>query len=247
MNAARAGRSTPVSRSRGERLDHTPVVGQLRDRSAVEDLTLDRTALQGRPLDLAEVIEPGGEERVERRRQLVRGAVLGQQRGQLFEKERVAAGPLDNRDGELALPRQAGGELDRGRVAERLQRDDRRPVRVRLDELGPAEQQRRASLRRRSDPEGRRAPPAGPPPPTARRRRRAGTDAVVRPHRAGAGSPRRSRRRRTLPPSRRSPAPRARRRRRRRRARRSAPPPRRGSARRAARPPAARSRRSARR
>ena len=54
---------------RGQARRHRPLAGRQRlDGAAVEDLALDRAALEHGPLGRRELVEPGGEQRLERRR-----------------------------------------------------------------------------------------------------------------------------------------------------------------------------------
>ena len=86
------GADQPLARERGQPRHHLPVGRERLHGAAVEDLALDRPALEHRALVGVELVEAGGEQRPERGRDGDLALRLAGHRHHLGEEERVAAG-----------------------------------------------------------------------------------------------------------------------------------------------------------
>jgi hypothetical protein len=133
-----------LAHERGQPRRHLPVGGERVDRSAVEDLALDRSPLEHRALARLELVEAGGEKRAQGGRNGDIAFGLACHRRHLGQEERVAAGGAGD------PPKQVVVEAVRQELRclfrrERLEPDGRRPGRAALDQLRPrhAEKEKR--------------------------------------------------------------------------------------------------------
>ena len=140
----------------------------------MEDLALDGTTLEGESLAVAQLIEPRGEESMNRRRNGNRGhvshhrptpvlrseqALVDQHRDHLLDEQRIAFGSVGDSSLEpisvLVLADEVRDQLPALAVRERLEQDGRgvqlaaRPARTNLQELRPrhAEEKERCAAR----------------------------------------------------------------------------------------------------
>ena len=113
----------PIGLVRGQKLG---------DRAAVEQPTFDRGALQHRTLPRLEAIDPGREERLDRRRhRLVRNlGIVGEHGEHLLDEQRIALGGMDDpvakRRSDLPAVQQPVDQMLRLVVVERRERDEPR-------------------------------------------------------------------------------------------------------------------------
>ena len=136
-----------LANERGEvRSDRDVLVSERLDGTAVEDLALDGAMLEHGPLEGLQLIEPSGEQRLQRGRNDDVAVDFGDHGEELADEERVAGGrtgdPLAQKLWELARD-----ELVDRAVGERLQREGDRPGGTALDELGPRHAEEQDRLR----------------------------------------------------------------------------------------------------
>ena len=120
----------------------------------MEDLAFDRPTLEHAALGRVELVEPRGEQRLDRRRHRDVAAAVGHHRDHLLDEERVAARGLENAAAQLVVDPAGQGldQLDRVLRTERLEQDVGRvqlaaaPGRTGIEQLRPGhadEQDRR--------------------------------------------------------------------------------------------------------
>ena len=127
----------------------------------MEDLALDGGELQHATLRRVELVETGGEQRVDRRRNdhliLTLGPGLGEHRDHLLDEQRIPTGRAQDPVAEVAADRTSGQELvDQPlglRLREGLEPKRHRPPRRGIEQLGTgeAEQQNRRVAREQGD------------------------------------------------------------------------------------------------
>ena len=146
----------PIGLVRGQKLG---------DGAAVEQPTFDRSALQHRALPRLEAIDPGREERLDRRRhRLVRSLrIVGEHGEHLLDEQRIALGGVDDpvakRGSDVPAVQQPVDQMLRLVVAERRERDEprarpwRSPGRPGVEEVRTreAEEQDRRATREAED------------------------------------------------------------------------------------------------
>ncbi len=120
--------------------------------AAVEDLALDRAALEHPPLGRVELVEAGREQRLQRRRHLDLVSRLTGHRQHLADEQRVAAGRRGDPRAQL-LRHSRPDQACRVLVAERLEPHRHRPRGAAVEQLraGHAEQQDRGAAREQRD------------------------------------------------------------------------------------------------
>ncbi len=135
------------------RVDLPLIRGEREHCAAMEDLALDRAALEHGALVGRESVEPGREQRVDRRRHGDLAVRLPRELNHLLDEERIAAGGVSDPSNErfVAFREQAADKLIGLLAPERLQQHRRcvqlasAPTRPRVEQLRPphAEQQDR--------------------------------------------------------------------------------------------------------
>ena len=134
-NLSLLGRDELLANQAGEPRRHLRLVGDERlDGAAVEDLALDRCALEHGSLGLLEPVEAGRQERLQRRRD-DHLAVAGH-RQHLADEERVAACCVRDPLAQRLVEGFRNQPLDL-RVGQRLEVERDRPGRTALGQLGP--------------------------------------------------------------------------------------------------------------